>query len=70
MVSQPRIAFTPTHDEPARQSFVASLKGYVNFGVELLLQGVFDALALAQPEAPATRADAAVLLEPHPLYQF
>lgn len=66
-----RIAFTPNHDEAARQAFVASLKKFVNFEVEAQLGEVFENdLAPSAEKAPESRADAAALLEPNPLYQL
>ncbi len=68
-----RIGFSPIHDEAARQAFVGSLKGYVNFGVETELATLFD-----QKIAPghrqqagkdiATLDEAESALAGHPLY--
>ena len=60
--------FAPNHDEAARQAFVGSLKKYVNFDVESALAPVFERASAAAP--PKTRAQAAAVLEPHPLYRL
>lgn len=67
------IGFRPNHDEAARQAFVGSLKGYVNFGVESELAKLFEQhIAPAQLQASgkplATREEAEVALAGHPLH--
>ena len=69
------IGFEPNHDEAARQAFVGSLKGYVNFKVETTLESVFEnqiAVASTQdakPE-PQTREEAEEIIKDHPLYRL
>lgn len=63
-----KIGFSPNHDEAARQAFVGSLKGYVNFGVESALGRLFDEVIAAGDTPPATRDDAEAALAGHPLY--
>ncbi|MEL7189065.1 MAG: class I SAM-dependent methyltransferase [Pseudomonadota bacterium] len=67
------IGFEPNHDEAARQAFIGSLKGYVNFKVESALESVFDgevaALESAQA-APATREQAEEVITDHPLFKL
>ncbi len=66
-----KITFRPSRDEAARQAFVGALKGFVNFAVEGRLQAVYDEqLVPAAKAVPQTRAEAAALLEPHPLARF
>ncbi len=67
--------FAPDHDETARLAFVGTLKKFVNFDIEGRLAQVFDEQlvpqAMAQGNcAPASRKEAADLLEPHPLYRL
>jgi len=71
----PKVGFKPSHDEAARQAFVGSFKGYVNFKVETALSNLFDdqlvpAAAQTTGKTPETRADAEVLLASHPLYHL
>jgi SAM-dependent methyltransferase len=67
--------FAPDHDETARLAFVGALKKFVNFDVESRLAQLYEdrlvpaAKAAGLPE-PSTRAEAAALLEPHPLYRL
>ncbi len=68
-----RIGFNPNHDETARQAFVGSLKGYVNFGVESALGRLFDEQTapgqLQRTGKPIeTRDDAEAALADNPLY--
>lgn len=66
-----KVGFEPNHDEAARQAFVGSLKGYVNFKVEPALEQMFDnELIAGAPTEPKTRSDAEGLLRDHPLYQL
>jgi ubiquinone/menaquinone biosynthesis C-methylase UbiE len=66
-----RFAFTPTHDEMARQNFVASLKKYVNFDVEAALQKRFDETLLpAHGSVPANRKEATAVAANDPLFQL
>lgn len=66
-----KIAFLPTRDEAARQAFVGALKGFINFAVEPRLQTLLDQTLVPTAQTPPTnRAEAAALLEPHPLMQF
>lgn len=67
-----RIGFSPNHDEAARQAFVGSLKGYVNFGVESALGKLFDEqVAPGRLETTGkpieTREEAEAALADHPL---
>jgi len=67
------IGFRPNHDEAARQAFVGSLKGYVNFKVEPALARVFEEeIAPRQLQqagkAPATRDEAEQALAENPVY--
>ncbi len=68
-----RIGFRPNHDEAARQAFVGSFKGYVNFTVERELARLFDEeIAPGQLQqagkAITTRAVAEQALADNPLY--
>lgn len=67
-------AFTPNHDETARQNFIGGFKKFINFDVEAALDRRFDAnLAPAYEAAhgapPATRKDAVAAVENDPLFQ-
>jgi SAM-dependent methyltransferase len=62
-----RIGFKPNHDEAARQAFVGSLKGYVNFGVESRLERHFDQKTAGE-RAVDTRQEAEAALAGDPLY--
>jgi SAM-dependent methyltransferase len=68
-----KIGFSPNHDEAARQAFVGSLKGYVNFGIEGALERLFDGViaprkAEASGKPVTSRDDAEAALAGHPLY--
>ncbi len=65
-----RIGFSPNHDETARQAFVGSLKGYVNFGIENQLAGAFEQRIADRHAGPPieTREAAEQALAGHPLY--
>lgn len=68
-----KIGFAPNHDEMARQAFVGSLKGYVNFSVEPALERIYtDDLAPRHAQhsgtPPQTRDEAEALVAEHPLY--
>lgn len=70
-----RVGFHPDHDEAARQAFIGSLKAYANGPVEGKLGTLWQDQLLPQHAAtgaapPASRAEAAALLEPHPLYRL
>ncbi len=70
-----KIGFTPNRDEASRQAFIGSLKGYINFNIETRLEQVYDDVLVPEFEsqqgsAPQSRADAAGLLESHPLYHL
>ena len=72
---KPSIGFKPNHDETARQAFVGSLKGYVNFKVEGALASLFDNTLVPEAEAKngralENRAEAEELLKDHPLYHL
>lgn len=63
--------FAPNHDESARLGFVGALKKFVNFDIESRLSALFDdELVPAAETPPETRAEAAALVEDHPLYQL
>ncbi len=67
------IGFKPNHDEAARQAFVGSLKGYVNFTVEHELATLFESTLapghLDKTGKPmTTREEAAQALTGDPLY--
>lgn len=69
------MAFTPDHDEWARQAFVGSLKQFINFEVEPKLHQTYEQALVPAHVArgnsePATREAAAALLEPQPLYKL
>ena len=61
--------FSPNHDETARQAFVGSLKGYINFDVEAALERLF-AEAQSSDAIPRTRDEASALIEPQPLFKL
>lgn len=68
-----RIGFSPNHDEAARQAFVGSFKGYVNFAVEGALAKIFDEKLAPEyrkqsGEDIETRDDAERILSRHSLY--
>ncbi|MBC7522204.1 MAG: class I SAM-dependent methyltransferase [Sandarakinorhabdus sp.] len=66
-----KIGFSPNHDEAARQAFVGSLKGYVNFGVENQLAKLFEEkIEPGQDSGKAieTREEAEQALADNPLY--
>ena len=69
------VGFSPNHDEAARQAFVGSFKGYVNFGIETVLEQVFDQQLVPQFEQktgspPASRAEGETIVSDHPLYSL
>ncbi|WP_439534114.1 class I SAM-dependent methyltransferase [Polymorphobacter sp.] len=69
------VAFTPNHDESARQAFVGSLKEFINFKLESTLQQSFDEVINPAVEARtgrplADRDEAGAVLDRHPLYQL
>ena len=68
-----KVGFAPNHDEAARQAFVGSLKGYINFSIEERLTQVYE--EKLEPlyvddngQPPASRKEAEWLVEDHPLY--
>lgn len=68
-----KVGFSPNHDEMARQAFVGSLKGYVNFGVETALEKVFDGQLVEEFEkrtgnSPTSRDEAEQIISDHSLY--
>lgn len=68
-----RIGFSPNHDEAARQAFVGSLKGYVNFSVEGALEQLFNVVVAPRRSAAtgkpvAARDDAEAALADHPMF--
>lgn len=68
-----KIGFSPNHDEAARQAFVGSLKGFVNFAVENQLAKVFDEQIVPAHRQSAgadiaTRDEAEKALAGHPLH--
>jgi SAM-dependent methyltransferase len=63
--------FAPNHDEAARLGFVGALKKFINFDLENRLTALFDdELVPAADRPPETRAEAAALVEDHPLYRL
>jgi ubiquinone/menaquinone biosynthesis C-methylase UbiE len=70
-----RLAFTPDHDEGARQAFVGSLKQFVNFEVEAAVARQFEhvaapAYALATGARPSNRKEAVAALAEDPLFRL
>lgn len=73
--AQTPFGFSPNHDETSRLAFVGALKKFINFDVESKVVSLFEDTLVPGLEAhgkpaPATREEAARLLEPHPLYKF
>lgn len=70
-----KIGFTPSHDEAARQAFVGSLKGYINFSLEPRLEQFYETVLQPQYEAQSgqmvrDRKHAAALIEDTDLYKL
>lgn len=66
-----KVAFAPNHDELARQSFVGSLKEFINFAVEPALDARFEeTLQTSAPKKAENRDEAEALLADDPLYHL
>lgn len=69
------LAFSPSHDEAARQAFVGALKGYVNLGVHGALERIYESQIAPAFEAkngrpPVSREEISDAVEALPLYKF
>lgn len=69
------MAFTPDHDEWARQAFVGSLKQFINFEIEPRIHRQYEEVLVPAhvatgAAAPDGRETAAPLIEPQPLYRL
>lgn len=67
------IGFKPNHDETARQAFVGSFKGYVNFSIETALSQLYENALVPQYKEetgrePCSREEAEQIVTNHPLY--
>ena len=74
-MTETTLAFTPTHDEAARQAFVGSLKTYANMDLQKKLADLFDEEIAPSYErkhgrAPAKREDVSDAVEALPLYKY
>jgi len=70
-----RLAFTPNHDEAARQGFVGSLKKFINFNVEDALRHRFEKAILPDYVSehgapPANRKQASAIVTSDPMFQL